>query len=206
MKTPTVEMLKKGYIVIPNSLLEYYSATHGPTEGRFEALIRVLMNVNYSDTKCDSCGQHFICHRGESPHSLLHWASLLGWKRTQTRHFFNAMIKEGIIERLPSPNGMMRIRVNNYDLWTGKLKAYETGNSSSDRSFHLFWEKYHEMTQTAKVNIGRARREWKKLSEPERQAAIESVEEYYCHLNDTRFCKQAAMYLADKAFLNEYEM
>lgn len=78
MKTPTVEMLKKGYIVIPKSLLENYFATHGQTEGRFEALIRVLMNVNYSDTECNSCGQHFICHRGESPHSLLHWASLLG--------------------------------------------------------------------------------------------------------------------------------
>ena len=62
MKTPTVEMLKKGYIVIPKSLLENYFATHGQTEGRFEALIRVLMNVNYSDTECDSCGQHFICH------------------------------------------------------------------------------------------------------------------------------------------------
>ena len=58
MKTPTVEMLKKGYIVIPKSLLENYFATHGQTEGRFEALIRVLMNVNYSDTECDSCGLH----------------------------------------------------------------------------------------------------------------------------------------------------
>ena len=33
MKTPTVEMLKKGYIVIPKSLLENYFATHGQTEG-----------------------------------------------------------------------------------------------------------------------------------------------------------------------------
>ena len=54
MKTPTVEMLKKGYIVIPKSLLENYFATHGQTEGRFEALIRGLMNVNYSDTRADS--------------------------------------------------------------------------------------------------------------------------------------------------------
>ena len=37
------------------------------------------------------------------------------------------------------------------------------------------------------------------------EAGLENIEEYYAHQKDIRFCKQAATYLADKAFLNEYE-
>ena len=38
-----------------------------------------------------------------------------------------------------------------------------------------------------------------------KQQILENIEEYYAHQKDIRFCKQAATYLADKAFLNEYE-
>ncbi|MGH6688148.1 hypothetical protein ACRFAY_16050 [Bacteroides hominis] len=92
-----------------------------------------------------------------------------------------------------------------YELWTGHERAYQPGHSATDKSFRTFWEKYHEETRVEKVNIGRARREWKKLSEHERNIAIENINEYYEHLRDIRYCKQAAMYLSDKAFLNEYD-
>ena len=39
----------------------------------------------------------------------------------------------------------------------------------------------------------------------ERIAALENIETYYYHLNNTLFCLQAVNYLSHKAFLNEYE-
>lgn len=44
-----------------------------------------------------------------------------------------------------------------------------------------------------------------KLTVTEKKLALENIEEYYTHQKDIRFCKQAATYLEDKAFLNEYE-
>ena len=61
------------------------------------------------------------------------------------------------------------------------------------------------ITQKDKINIARARKEWNKLTATEKKLALENIEEYYAHQKDIRFCKQAATYLADKAFLNEYE-
>ena len=31
------------------------------------------------------------------------------------------------------------------------------------------------------------------------------IDEYYDHLNNQKYCKQAATYLADKSFENEYD-
>ena len=71
--------------------------------------------------------------------------------------------------------------------------------------FCIFWEKFHDITEHPKVNIGRARREWKKLTAGEKQRALDNIDEYYDHLNNQKYCKQAATYLADKSFENEYD-
>lgn len=63
----------------------------------------------------------------------------------------------------------------------------------------------HDITEHPKVNIGRARREWKKLTAGEKQRALDNIDEYYDHLNNQKYCKQAATYLADKSFENEYD-
>lgn len=204
MKRLTDETLKKGYIVVPKALLEDYLATHGRAEGHFEALMLVLTRVNYSDTECVWQNHRFVCHRGESPHSILHWAEILGWNRSATRRFFDTMFEAGIMERISNEAGITQIRVVDYDLWTCYRKTYEKGKSRVDEAFGEFWETYHEVTRTEKVNIGRARREWQKLTEEERALALKNIEEYYYHLRNVDFCKQAAMYLSDKAFLNEY--
>lgn len=204
MEKLTEEMLKKGYIVVPKALLESFLATNGKAKGHFEALMLVLTRVNYSDTECVSQNCRFVCRRGESVHSILHWAEMLGWSRSATRHFFNAMFRTGILERVSNQAGITQIRVTDYDLWTCYRKTYERGKSRTDETFREFWEEYHELTRMEKVNIGRARREWQKLTEQERKLAQTSIGEYYAHLRNVDFCKQAAMYLADKAFLNEY--
>ena len=103
------------------------------------------------------------------------------------------------------PAGITLLRVTDYDLWTGHKKAATTRDSHATEGFAGFWDLYHRITQKDKINIARARKEWKKLTVTEKKLALENIEEYYTHQKDIRFCKQAATYLEDKAFLNEYE-
>jgi DNA-binding transcriptional MocR family regulator len=127
----------------------------------------------------------------------------------------NTAVKElansGIVERVANPY-VMHIRIPDYDFLTGnarpkaaprKKKAAPVAGVGED--FCIFWEKFHDITEHPKVNIGRARREWKKLTAGEKQRALDNIDEYYDHLNNQKYCKQAATYLADKSFENEYD-
>lgn len=44
-----------------------------------------------------------------------------------------------------------------------------------------------------------------KLTAGEKQRALDNIDEYYDHLNNRKYCKQAATYLADKSFEDEYD-
>ena len=142
--------------------------------------------------------------RGESVISIAHWAKLFGWKRSRTRYFFNKMYEEGIIERVINPY-ITHIRIPSYDLLVGQKRRENAHEEANGVTFEVFWAKYHEVTQKPKTNIGRARREWKKLSPHERSLSLKNIDEYYDNLTDTKYCMQASTYLSDKAFLNEYD-
>ncbi|WP_303013669.1 hypothetical protein [uncultured Bacteroides sp.] len=204
MIKPTAEMLKKGYILFPKVLFEeQIKVTKGAT-GYFDAFILVLTHVNYSTVKCHIHRYTFDCPRGESVMSIAGWAHLFGWKRSRTRYFFNKMYEEGIIERVVNPY-VTHIRIPCYDLLIGQKKRENLHAEADGITFDAFWEKYHDITRSSKVNIGRARREWKKLSAKERALGINRIDEYYDNLKNIKFCMQAATYLSNKAFLNEYD-
>lgn len=204
MITSTEDLLKKGYILFPKVLFEEQMKTTKGATGDFDAFILVLTHVNYSTTTCRMNDCTFECHRGESVLSIAHWAEIFGWQRSRTRYFFNKMFDNGIIEKLPNPH-TTHIRVPGYDQLVGRDKREAACNEAGGVTFGAFWKKYHEVTQRQRINIGRARCEWKKLSAHERNTALAKIDEYYDNLKDIKYCKQAASYLADKAFLDEYD-
>ena len=204
MITSTEDLLKKGYILFPKVLFEEQMKTTKGATGDFDAFILVLTHVNYSTTTCRMNDCTFECHRGESVLSIAHWAEIFGWQRSRTRYFFNKMFDNGIIEKLPNPH-TTHIRVPGYDQLVGRDKREAACNEAGGGTFGAFWKKYHEVTQRQRINIGRARREWKKLSAHERNTALAKIDEYYDNLKDIKYCKQAVSYLADKAFLDEYD-
>ena len=204
MITSTEDLLKKGYILFPKVLFEEQMKTTKGATGDFDAFILVLTHVNYSTTSCRMNDCTFECHRGESVLSIAHWAEIFGWQRSRTRYFFNKMFDNGLIEKLPNPH-TTHIRVPGYDQLVGRDKREAACNEAGGVTFGAFWKKYHEVTQRQRINIGRARREWKKLSAHERNTALAKIDEYYDNLKDIKYCKQAASYLADKTFLDEYD-
>lgn len=81
MNASTETILKKGYILIPKSLIEDFLKAGLGTEGYLEAWIRVLALVNYSDTEICVQGNRMICRRGETVYTYSHWEKVLGWSR-----------------------------------------------------------------------------------------------------------------------------
>lgn len=157
------DFMKKGYVLIPRSLMERAEEKGGP-QNEEEALITILTQVNYKDRMCDILGQATLCRRGESLHSIQNWEKLFHWKRGKTKYFLNKLQEMGVIELLPHPK-TTHLRVVDYDSWTGgtgirplQLKAEQ------DEEFDQFWNSYHEITETRKLNVGKARREWNLLN------------------------------------------
>lgn len=203
MKKESAELLKSGYLFFPRVLLEELLGTEKKAGGPLEAFLLVLAGVNYSTTTCCSNGRTFQCARGESALTLTHWAEKFGWSRGRTRYFFQKMAGLGLIEMVRS-SVATHIRIPNYDLLIGQQKALKAVKKQKDNGFDHFWQEYHAITQTDKINIAHARREWSKLSVEERGLAVKQIVEYYEHLRSVKYCMQAAMYLSNKAFLNEY--
>ena len=196
-------ILSKGYVLFPKALFEEQMILNQQAKGHFEAFVLVLTHVNYSQTTCCINGYSFECRRGESILTLIHWAEIFGWNRNRTRYFFRRMFDEGFIERLVNPY-TTHIRIPDYDLLTGKSERIPSKPGADSGEFDIFWDAYHEITERQKLNIGRAKREWKKLSAEEKKLALDNINEYYFHLSDIKYCLQAANYLSNKAFTNEY--
>ena len=60
-------MLKHGFLIIPKALLQQQIEDRHMQEGEIEALLKILMKVNYSDTLYnDRQNKNCLCKRGES--------------------------------------------------------------------------------------------------------------------------------------------
>lgn len=197
--------LSMGYILVPKHLLRMHLECSTAPLSELEAWLTILVSVNYEDSVCTIENLSIECTRGESLYSLAHWADRFRWSRGKVRYHLRKWQREKLILLLPNPL-TTHLRVLNYEQWTGnQASAKNAIETKMNKTFLLFWNTYHEITQTDRVNIARARKEWKKLSEPERELAIQHIETYYEHLRHVKFCMQASNYLSNKAFLNEYE-
>lgn len=196
-------MLKKGYILFPKVLFEEQLKMNKRASGYCDAFMIVLLHANYSDMTCTIYGRKYECRRGESMIPMTHWAKMFGWGLSKTRNFFEKMYEVHLIEKVDTPS-ITHIRFPDYDLLVGQKPGKKVRVQADGLTFEAFWEKYHDVTQLPKTNIGLARREWKKLTPHERSLSLKNIDEYYDNLRDTKYCLHASSYLANKAFLNEY--
>ena len=199
-------MLKHGFLIIPKALLQQQIEDRHMQEGEIEALLKILMKVNYSDTLYnDRQNKNCLRKRGESLFSYRDWSHIFHWSVGKAFRFIHELATLGIIEIISHPNNSsLHIRVVEYDKWMGVPDSDKQKKKAVNEKFHLFWNEFHSITQLPKENIAKAQREWKKLGDKEQQLAIDRIEEYYFHQTNINFLLHAASYLSNKAFLNEY--
>lgn len=198
--------LEKGYVIVSRAALNKLFEKHREATGYEEAYLRVLINVNYKSETCQWNGQTLVCKRGEAIYTYAQWAELLGWTRSRTIYFFRRLFDKKLIRHVESVCPM-HICLSDPEISETNEIASATQSvekSPGENGFSEFWEKYHSWTQTDKVNKERARHVWHKLSPQERKLAFDNIEEFSYHHPETRFCPQAARYLADKSFNDEY--
>lgn len=201
------DALAKGYILLPKHMLETMLKGHNRPLTEFEAMLTLLVNVNYKQTVCQIKGHTLICERGESLYSIESWADMFRWDKCKAKRFLRKLADEKKIEFLPSPASITtHLRVVDYNLWTGcRYEARQQKQEQEDKRFCEFWDTYHKTTRRPKANRVRAEREWRKLTPKEQELAISGIDHYFFDtVMDTRYCKQAATYLSDRIFLDEW--
>lgn len=205
MESTSLTLKEQGYIILPKIYLKKYFNTAKYGHGQLEAILRIILHVNYSDTVYTIRQKEIPCRRGEAVRSYSQWSAFFGWTRQRTTRFMNRLQEEGVIEILSANKDMLHIRVVDYDVWMGKEFISKQANKEQiEQKFQEFWKKYHDILHIKRRNIGRAQSEWRKLSDKDRQLATDSIEDFYYSVNDVRFIPQASTYLADKAFLNDF--
>ena len=195
--------LTKGYVLVPKSLLAYKFSRKDSSFSYLEAFLMVLTKVNYDDKEAKIKGETITCKRGESFLSFANWAKTLNWTIGKVRWFFRKMEEEKLVSITPLKYGLKSIRVIDFDLWTGKPSLISNMKVKNEDLFIQFWEKYHEITQLRKVDIGLARKEWNKLASKDKKAAINNIEDYCEIVGKRAFFKSAANYLRAKCFYDE---
>ena len=160
-------MMEHGFLIIPKALLQQQIEDPNIEAGEIEALLKILMKVNYSDTLySDRQHKDYLCKRGESMFSYRDWSRIFRWSVGKTFRFIHALAILGIIEIVPHPNNSsLHIRVVEYDKWVGAPDSGKQKKKAVNEKFRLFWNEFHSITQLPKENIAKAQREWKKLSD-----------------------------------------
>lgn len=300
-----------GWVNIPKEVIENCIGLSNNPCSTLEAMLTILLHVNYSDRNYKVGTRKVQCHRGESVRTFTDWAKMFGWSRTKTKRYFKWLESINYIRFIEDPyclshfvvltyeefvlgpncnnmslrystaseNGKDKKANSNIDFQTRKKKtdnnseskgvsyknkicesedcscesrngksckngSYEekdctnesckngsctneiSGNTICESEnkkremgknhsnsllechaqFLKFWDAYYEVVQLPRKNIGKAEKEWNRLSEEEKELAMENISNYYYSLTDTRFMLQPANYLANKAFLDDFEM
>ena len=158
-------MMEHGFLIIPKALLQQQIEDPNIEAGEIEALLKILMKVNYSDTLySDRQHKDYLCKRGESMFSYRDWSRIFRWSVGKTFRFIHALAILGIIEIVPHPNNpSLHIRVVEYDKWVGAPDSGKQKKKTVNEKFRLFWNEFHSITQLPKENIAKAQREWKKI-------------------------------------------
>lgn len=79
-----------GYIIIPKALLKEQLIDCSPHEGEIEAFLKLLVKVNYSETKLtDHQRRTIVCKRGESLHSYRSWSPFSTGQRAEPTASYN---------------------------------------------------------------------------------------------------------------------
>jgi hypothetical protein len=195
--------LNKGYVLVPKHLLNYRFNQKDESFSYLEAFLMLITNVNFEDRDVTIKGETFVCKRGESVLSVASWAKMFNWTTGKTRWFFDRMEKENLIRSTLLNYKLKSIAVVDYDLWTGKPSQITNMTIKNEDQLLEFYEKYHEITGLRKVDIGLVRREWKKLSKEDKEAAIKNIENYRDSVKCKEFVKSATNYLKAKSFYDQ---
>lgn len=104
-----------GWVNIPRKVIEYFNATSDAPYGTLEAMLTIIIHVNYSETSYQVKSKKVNCNRGESVRSITDWAKIFHWSRYKTGRYFKWLQSIGYIQFIDDPNCRCHFAVLPYE-------------------------------------------------------------------------------------------
>lgn len=184
--------------MLPRTLLSNLIIENSAQMTETQAYVTMLILANYKEVQ----NKAKSCQRGESPISLIEWTKTFGWNEWRTRRFFQ-MLEQNQVIRIDRTNRPHILTLLHYEELCANKKNNNDAKpkNQTDELFGQFWESYHSITQTTPQDIELARREWCRLSAPEKTMATTHIGEYFMSLENVKHVRKAANYLKYKTFI-----
>lgn len=96
--------LNHGWLNIPKEIIERFNATNDAPYGTLEAMITMLIHVNYSERSYTVGDKKINCKRAESIRSFADWAKIFHWTWTKTKRYFLWLQSIGYIQFIDDPD------------------------------------------------------------------------------------------------------
>lgn len=197
------QLMEKGFIILPKALIYALAELGLDCDNRFAYLVEIINHLNFSDTTVRIRKVEFECHRGESLMTFRQWGSVLNCNERAASTTIHRLTELGLLEFILHKPNVTHIVCPFYDCFQGKvLRSLQ--KQKSNELFSLFWENYHKQTYQKKTDIGKARKEWAKLSLEQQRRAIDRIDDYYYSLANVHYVKHAATYLEHLTFENDF--
>ena len=84
------------------------------------------------------------------------------------------------------------------------IKRREEKRRKDNTDITSFWDSYHALSEKPKTDLEASNKHWVKLTEAEKNLAIENIKPYVDSVNDKKFIVKARTYLSDKKFNDEF--
>ncbi len=112
----------EGWIKLHRSFLDHWLCDEYRPLTKREAWETMLFTVNYEDKKVLINGQLLTCKRGQALLSIESWSKLFVWSIGTTRHFFDLLRNDNMIETEGLKN-TTRLTICNYDRYQDKQQS-----------------------------------------------------------------------------------
>jgi hypothetical protein len=218
-------MIKGGYILQPRKI-DDSEISNSPPHVR-EIWMYLIRKANHSENKHLKRGQLFTSY--SQIIKDLTW--FVGYRKETYKKYhceiaMKVLTRASMITTTKTTRGLI-VTICNYDYYqdpknyendtkattkdTRKRQSNDTinkndKNDKNEKEFNMFWNYFHEITGKKKTDKEPTLKYWNKLSDSEKQKALDNIKSYFTSLSDIKYCKKARTYLSDKNFNDEFKV
>lgn len=193
-----------GYVILSRKAVKHLlECIEGHDKGSFYC--HLLIEAHYGEPEPVRGGG--IVKRGETCIDVQELMKFTGWKKSKVYEELKLLEKAELLVRINDKSHNGHCLLSRYEEHCGRNvrkeeRPHNTAllDNQTEAGFEEFFGYYLFTTKTKGVEKEKARREWRKLSLDEREAALRNVPRYTDAVTKSEHLKMACNYLKDKSF------
>lgn len=146
---------------------------------------------------------------GLSPTSYFYLYAIITEDESLLNHIKNKLTSKRHNQVLTELQSNGYIKLNADFTWKARQKFVNLQRKiKPEIDFDVFWHKYHKVTKLKKTDLQAALKHWSKLTNNEKELALNNIQPYFNSLptySTGKPVKKARTYLSDKNFNDEFK-